>query len=249
MVGGSNLSLPSGAWSPDSARIMLVDATSNRPVEELYVVGADGSNLTAVGQMRPEVGDQPYDAPRWSPDGSRIAFVSWGVASEYQGAHCLGDEDDRQPSCKSRRGQRAVSWSPDSRFLAVAAYDSKKGAMQIAVVGADGAGDGRVLAEGEEPNWSPAGDVIALKSRPKRGTSVRTRDRTSTPYGRTGPPSRPWRLTASIWRSPSGRPMAACSPWSVVRARWTSCRSTSVAARCGAILRRGTWGMYWVIWS
>ncbi|HEX6965867.1 MAG TPA: hypothetical protein VF166_08700 [Gemmatimonadaceae bacterium] len=58
------------AWSPDGTRIAFVGGTTGTS-DEIYVVNADGSGVTALTQSAPGVVN---DQPDWSPDGTRIAF-------------------------------------------------------------------------------------------------------------------------------------------------------------------------------
>ena len=61
--------------SPDSQKIAFtigdVKFDANRIVTHIYTVSIDGSNLKQLTD-----GDRSATTPRWSPDGSRIAFIS-----------------------------------------------------------------------------------------------------------------------------------------------------------------------------
>jgi TolB protein len=58
------------SWSPDGSRIIF--ASNRGAVTQIYVVNADGSNLTRLVNDR----DTEEDArPQWSPDGSKVAFT------------------------------------------------------------------------------------------------------------------------------------------------------------------------------
>lgn len=79
----------SPAWSPDGSRLAFVsfadanspdcEAASCPPSGELYVVRADGSDLTRLTRSRAD-----DEHPTWSPDGRRIAFSS-GFSLRRQG--------------------------------------------------------------------------------------------------------------------------------------------------------------------
>jgi len=79
----------SPAWSPDGRRLAFVsfadgngppcDAASCPPSGELYVVRADGTELTRLTRSRAD-----DEHPTWSPDGRRIAFSS-GFSLRRQG--------------------------------------------------------------------------------------------------------------------------------------------------------------------
>ena len=54
------------AWSPDGSRIAFSRATTIGGVESVYLVGADGTGLRALGPQG--------SSPSWSPDGRSLAF-------------------------------------------------------------------------------------------------------------------------------------------------------------------------------
>ena len=70
----------SPTWSPDGQRIAFSSYSGDDGQEDIYVVNSGGSNLTRLTHHRDEsnrgLGFQVDLAPAWSPDGSRIAFLS-----------------------------------------------------------------------------------------------------------------------------------------------------------------------------
>ena len=103
--------------------------------------------------------------PRWSPDGSRIAFyrvlpgcdpapVAVYVVSAAGGTPRLVSS--------ARNGQWPPSWSPDGRFLAV------RGAIGIALVSPTGGRPPVEVTRGPDyaPSWSPDSAWIAFRRGP-----------------------------------------------------------------------------------
>jgi len=68
----------SAEWSPDGSKIAFANGGPPGPVIEIYVIGADGTNLeqlTSIGALSP--------SPAWSPDATKIAFES-NVDGDYE---------------------------------------------------------------------------------------------------------------------------------------------------------------------
>jgi hypothetical protein len=114
----------------------------------------DGSNLR---QLTTFAGDDTD--PAWSPDGTRIAYVSQGTlkvmhADGSGSTAVIGDPFHPVAT---------PAWSPDGSKLAYARYEN--GIPSIYVARADGTSEARLTNSGSSdlgPNWSPDGTRIAF---------------------------------------------------------------------------------------
>jgi Tol biopolymer transport system component len=114
----------------------------------LYVMKAKG---TGVHLASPNLAGDPFS--KWSPDGSRLAFLS---GSFGQGALRVLDLRARRERGIGRDTVRAFDWSPDGRRLV---YESANGVMWI--IEASGSRLAKRLRRGHTPVWSPDGKWIA----------------------------------------------------------------------------------------
>jgi Tol biopolymer transport system component len=161
----------SAAWSPDGGTVAFSRlANAQMPLEQatLYLAGADGSNVRQLGAV-PLHGV----SPRWSPDGKRLAFVSFDDANDppCPAGSCPpsgelyvvgADGTGLTRLTRSKADDEHPSWSPDGARLAFASgfnVRSQGHAPWLMVIPASG---GRATRVGRfsgvlDPSWSPAG--------------------------------------------------------------------------------------------
>jgi len=126
---------------------------------ELQVADADGFNAQSV-----LASNEPIMSPAWSPDGSRLAYVSFDQKKPIVVVQNLAQGTTRVVA-NFRGNNSAPAWSPDSRYLLVAL--SKDGLTQVYRIPAGG-GDAERLTESSgidtQPAFSPDGQWIAFTS-------------------------------------------------------------------------------------
>jgi dipeptidyl aminopeptidase/acylaminoacyl peptidase len=102
--------------SPDGSRIVYVrvshDIMTDRARRNLWMVNADGTNNRP---LRSEA--KNFSSPRWSPDGTRIAYVSAAEGSPQLYVRWI---DTGQTALLTNLVQApgAISWSPDGKSIA-----------------------------------------------------------------------------------------------------------------------------------
>ena len=125
----------------------------------LQIADADGQ-----GAVPALSSGEPIVSPVWSPDGGKLAYVSFEKKKPVIYVHTLAS-GQRQVVANFKGSNSAPAWSPDGRRLAVVL--SKDGNSQIYVVNADGTGVQRLTQSGgidTEPRYSPDGGSIYFTS-------------------------------------------------------------------------------------
>ncbi|MGB4065963.1 MAG: Tol-Pal system beta propeller repeat protein TolB [Azonexus sp.] len=125
----------------------------------LQIADSDGQNAaTALTSTEPII------SPVWSPDGGRLAYVSFEKKKPVIYVHSLAS-GQRQIVANFKGSNSAPGWSPDGRKLAVVL--SKDGFSQLYSVSADGSGLQRLTQSSgidTEPRYSADGGTIYFTS-------------------------------------------------------------------------------------
>ncbi len=140
-----------------STRIAYVVKSTGR--FELKIADADGSNDQAALASR-----EPIISPTWSPDGSKLAYVSFEAKKPVVYVHDLAS-GRRHVAANFKGSNSAPAWSPSGKQLAVVL--TKDGSSQLYVVNVDGSGVTRIATSSgidTEPRWSADGQYLYFTS-------------------------------------------------------------------------------------
>jgi dipeptidyl aminopeptidase/acylaminoacyl peptidase len=102
--------------SPDGRQVVYArqsnDIMTDRTRSNLWIVDSDGNNHRPLLSSRAD-----YSAPRWSPDGTRIAYLS-----DFEGSQQLYvrwmDTGQTALVTNLQKSPQALAWSPDGKSLA-----------------------------------------------------------------------------------------------------------------------------------
>jgi dipeptidyl aminopeptidase/acylaminoacyl peptidase len=136
---------PSDPAPPEHERILFVQGTSEAHIRAMSPGGGHGEPVT-----KPARG---IESPDWSPDGTRIAFVT---SRDIYVANA--DGSGLRSFAAGRGAENQPAWSPDGEAIAYTAGNS------LYVRAVEGEATRRLVRDGMEissPTWSPDGSRIA----------------------------------------------------------------------------------------
>lgn len=149
-----------------STRIAYVNKVSNSDYR-LEVADADGEGMQVAAR-----GKEPIISPAWSPDGGKVAYVSFEQRKPVVYVQNLVT-GERKVVSNEKGSNSAPAWSPDGSRLAVTL--SKDGHSQIYGVNADGSGLRRLSNSNgidTEPQFSADGQSIYFLSDRSGGPQI-----------------------------------------------------------------------------
>jgi Calx-beta domain/Carboxypeptidase regulatory-like domain/WD40-like Beta Propeller Repeat len=153
------------SWSPDGTKLVFTSNRSGSGKTEIWTSNIDGSGLirlTTSVQLGSD-GQGPIFSsdtdPAWSPDGSKIAFVSTRDGLSDSELYVM-NPDGSNPVRLTNDGldDSTPAWSPDSQRIAFA----KSNRAGIHIINRDGTNLVNVLSFGFWPAWSPDGSRLAF---------------------------------------------------------------------------------------
>jgi Tol biopolymer transport system component len=158
------------AWSPDGKRVAFVRFDSSDPSGDIYVMDADGRNVSRVT-------NSPGNdlSPTWSKDGKRIAFVSTrgdaspsNASSQAWDIYAMDLDGNNVIRLTNTSGADFdPAWSPDGKQIAFVSGRDAGGqnVTDLYTVTLDGLLVTRLTNEGTnvlDPSWAPGGKQIAF---------------------------------------------------------------------------------------
>ena len=150
-------------FSPDGRRIAFQsdrddpDQNDDDFIWNIYSMNLDGSDVIRLTHDK-----WSNSEPSWSPDGQRIAFVSWqSDASDIYVMNADGSDLSRVTHDETHK-ESHPSWAPDGRSLAFQRSTDHGSYICVTTLVENHWSEGDCSVRGWDPSWSPTGDRIAF---------------------------------------------------------------------------------------
>ncbi|MEO1926099.1 MAG: Tol-Pal system beta propeller repeat protein TolB [Gammaproteobacteria bacterium] len=155
-----------GAFDTRVAYI-TVKKNKNKTIHTLNIADADGHNIKRLLES-----PEPLLSPSWSPDGRKIAYVSF--ENKNSAIYIQNVITGHRKRVSAFEGiNSSPSWSPDGTKLAMTL--SKDGNTEIYILDLNNNSLKRITRHGgidTEPNWSPDGSKLAFTSDRSGGPQI-----------------------------------------------------------------------------
>ena len=148
------------AWSPDGARIAFgSDWRAFDLVYDVYVMNADGSQITTLFEG-PFFGPWIYYfQPSWSPDTEKIAVVvcprAWSDCYPDSSIAIANADGSGLKTLVETSGFARPTWSPDGSTIAFSSQACIGCVGELRYVSADGSKSGVIFSNGHDAAWRP----------------------------------------------------------------------------------------------
>ncbi|HJL84920.1 MAG TPA: hypothetical protein QGG35_05900, partial [Candidatus Marinimicrobia bacterium] len=113
--------------SPDGGQLLYTlsepDWGGNERIRHIWRINSDGSNPIKMTN-----GENGESSPRWSPNGSVIAFITERGESDDANNQIFiisNHGGEAEPLTEHETGVSNIQWSPDSKFIYFLANDAK----------------------------------------------------------------------------------------------------------------------------
>jgi Tol biopolymer transport system component len=157
------------SWSADGTKLVFF-----RCCWSISVINADGTGLTPLATPPPNT---LYRRPKWSPDGTKVAFKGGPFNNEHD-IYTVNADGSGLVNITNTPSfvETAFDWSPDGTKIVFAGYSSSDPSSDLDVYVMNSDGSGRVdvtpdpsTYDGDPVFWSPDGThLLFLSSRDPR---------------------------------------------------------------------------------
>jgi len=160
--------------SPDGRKVVFFSTRSTGA--NIWVMNTDGSGLTQLTNRDGGHADGSNAGPRWSPDGTRIAFVtnregrSLGSSTGVYDVYVMNADGSNPHNVGSQLGAglgsnpEVVGWTPNGRVVfRTSDVVNQVSQRRVYVVNADGTGLQPLMPMNDySPAWSPDGSRVVF---------------------------------------------------------------------------------------
>ena len=147
------------AWSPDGRSIAFTRqveepaSTGHAGNGEIFLIAPDGT-----GERRLTNRDGFDSAPRWAPDGRRLAFHGPGTADAFDLFVIDADGTNLRNLTNDAADDYQPTWSPDGMWLAYCSGPGRNDAYDVWLIRPDGSGKRQLTTapdRDQRPGWRP----------------------------------------------------------------------------------------------